>query len=71
MSNIHGEEYQDLLKKIKYARKDAQMTQVQVAIALNLTQSFISKLESGERRIDPIELKILAKIYKKPITFFY
>ncbi|MBS1098643.1 helix-turn-helix transcriptional regulator [Gluconobacter sphaericus] len=71
MSNIHGEEYQELLKKIKSARKDAQMTQVQVAIALNLTQSFISKLESGERRIDPIELKILAKIYKKPITFFY
>jgi hypothetical protein len=33
-------------------------------------QSFVSKAESGERRVDFIELRHLAKIYKKPLSFF-
>jgi len=33
-------------------------------------QSFVSKAESGERRVDFIELCHLAKIYSKPLSFF-
>ena len=33
-------------------------------------QSFVSKVETGERRIDPTELEKFAKLYGKPITFF-
>ena len=35
-----------------------------------VTQSFVSKFESGERRVDFVELWDLAKIYKKPMSFF-
>jgi transcriptional regulator with XRE-family HTH domain len=46
------------------------MTQVQVAVALGLPQSFVSKCESGERRVDAVELERFAKLYRKPVTYF-
>jgi transcriptional regulator with XRE-family HTH domain len=46
------------------------LTQAQVARKLSKPQSFVSKLESGERRVDFVELQQLAKIYKKPLSFF-
>jgi hypothetical protein len=30
----------------------------------------MSKIESGERRLDIVELQELATVYKKPITYF-
>ena len=71
MSNIHCPEYKALLEHLKRARLDAGMTQAQAAEELGLTQSAVSKCESGERRIDPIELKRFADLYRKPITFFF
>jgi transcriptional regulator with XRE-family HTH domain len=52
------------------ARKDAGLTQAQVARMLGRPQSFVSKFESGERRVDFVELQRLARIYRKPISFF-
>ena len=33
-------------------------------------QSFLSKRESGERRLDFVEVQELARIYKKPLAYF-
>jgi transcriptional regulator with XRE-family HTH domain len=52
------------------ARNESGLTQAQVAQKLSKPQSFISKIESGERRVDFVELQYLAKIYGKPISFF-
>jgi hypothetical protein len=41
-----------------------------VARKLSKPQSFVSKFESGDRRIDFVELQYLAKLYRKPISFF-
>ena len=56
--------------KLQQARLDAKLTQVQVAQLLGKPQSFVSKIESGERRIDFVELQILADIFGKPLSHF-
>ena len=45
------------------------MTQEKVAEHLGKPQCFVSKVETGERRIDPTELEKFAKLYGKPVTF--
>jgi transcriptional regulator with XRE-family HTH domain len=69
-SAIHTPEYQHLLKRLRQARLDAGLTQVQVAKALGQTQSYVTKCELGERRLDPIDLQRFAKVYGKPVTYF-
>ena len=62
--------YKLFLQRLKQAREDAGLTQVQVARRLGRPQSYVSKIESGERRLDFVELQELARIYKLPIDFF-
>ena len=67
---IYSREYKNLTKKLQKARKEAGLKQIDVALKLRKPQSYISKIEKGERRIDVVELKKVAKIYKKDISFF-
>jgi len=46
------------------------MTQAQVARAFGRPQSFVSKCESGERRVDVLELGEFAELYGRPLSFF-
>ena len=62
--------YRFLLDRLRKARAEARLTQVQVADALKRPQSFVSKVESGERRLDPIELNELASLYGRSVDFF-
>lgn len=68
--SVHSREYQELLTKLKKARNEAKLTQAEVARRLRKPQSFVSKMESGERRVDAVELKAVARIYGKPASFF-
>jgi transcriptional regulator with XRE-family HTH domain len=69
--SIHSIKYKKILKKIIKARKEAGYTQNQVAKLLGRPQSYISKIEIGERRIDLVELMEFAKIYRKTIDYFF
>ena len=68
--SIYSKEYRSITEKLKKARFDAGLKQEDVAKKLKKPQSYISKIERGERRIDVAELKELAEIYKKTISFF-
>jgi transcriptional regulator with XRE-family HTH domain len=70
MGSAYPEEYRRFLEKLKAARLEAGLNQVDVAKRLRKPQSFVSKFETGERRIDPVELRHLAQIYQKPIGYF-
>jgi transcriptional regulator with XRE-family HTH domain len=70
MSSIHSRKYQEFLIKLKAARLDAGLTQTVVAKKLKKPQSFVSKCESGERRVDVIELRQFADLYRKPLGYF-
>ena len=69
-SAVHSAEYRYLLKRLREARRQAGLTQVQVAKALGRPQSFVTKCELGERRIDPVDLQRFATLYRKPLSFF-
>lgn len=66
----HRFKYEQFLRKLKAARQEAGLTQVQVTQTLGKAQSFISKVEAGERRLDFIELQELCRIYGKPLSYF-
>jgi transcriptional regulator with XRE-family HTH domain len=70
MYNLHSKKYKEFLKKLIQARKEAGLTQVLVARKLKKPQSYISKCENGERRVDFTEGSAFAKIYKKPLNYF-
>lgn len=59
-----------MIAKLRQARLDAGMTQTEVAEILKEPQTFVSKVELGERRIDPLELVELAELYGKPTASF-
>jgi transcriptional regulator with XRE-family HTH domain len=62
--------YQAFLVRLRQAREAIGMRQVDVAQALGRPQSFVSKCESGERRVDVIELAEFARLYGQPLEFF-
>ena len=68
--SIHSKEYKIVLERLKKARLDTGLTQVQVAKKLGHHQSYVSKIESGERRVDVVELNRLAKLYGKSVSYF-
>jgi len=67
---LHADEYGRFKNRLKEARIKADLTQMQVAEKLGLPQSYVSKIESGERRVDAVELERLAKIYGKSVNYF-
>lgn len=67
---IYSKEHKYIVGQLKKARKMANLSQEEVAKILGKTQSYISKIESGQRKVDVIQLKEFAKIYKKDITYF-
>ena len=68
--SVHSERYQEFLKRLRAARHETGLTQKEVAEQLDVPQSYVSKCESGERRVDVIELTDFAAIYKKSLTYF-
>ncbi|WP_374023227.1 helix-turn-helix domain-containing protein [Mycobacterium sp. HNNTM2301] len=59
--SIYSAEYQELCTVLRQLRKEAGLTQVDLAKLLDVPQSFVSKYEIGERRLDVIELRHVAK----------
>ena len=68
METIYSKEYKTVLRKLKKARKKSGFTQVEIAKRLGKPQSFVSKVENGERRLDIIEVKHIAKLYKVSVN---
>ena len=68
--SIYTKEYEYLVNQLKKARLDAGLTQVKVSKLLKKSQSNISKVEKGQIRLDVIQLREYAKLYKKDLNYF-
>ena len=67
---IYTNEHKHIVQQLKKARIEAGLDQKEVAKLLGRSQSYVSKIESGQRRIDIIQLKEFARIYKKDLDYF-
>jgi transcriptional regulator with XRE-family HTH domain len=71
MASRHPERYRQLLVLLRKARLASGLTQVRVAEILGTDQKYISRVETGERRLDPLELQELAELYGRPVSYFF
>jgi len=70
VDTIRTKEYADFVGKLREARLEAGLRQIDVAKKLKRTQSYVSRVEVGEQRLDILELKKFAVLYKKNINYF-
>ena len=70
MRSVYTAEYRAFLRRLRVAREEAGLTQKDVAKAMRRPQSWVSRCESGERRVDVIELHSLARLYRRSILDF-
>lgn len=68
--SIFSKDHKYTVEQLKKARLEAGLDQAEVARLLSKTQSHVSKIEAGQRRIDIVTLKEFARIYKKPLDYF-
>lgn len=70
MANEYRAKYQKLIQRLRQARLEAGLTQVEAGKKLKKQQAYVSKIERGERGVDAVELAEFAKVYKKDINHF-
>jgi transcriptional regulator with XRE-family HTH domain len=70
MKSFYTPEYRFMVARLRQARRDAGLTQAEVGRRLGLRQNHVSRVETGERRIDPTELAAFARLYGKPLDYF-
>jgi len=70
MASKYRVKYQKLIQRLRQARHEAGLTQVEAGKRLKKPQAYLSKIERGERRIDAVELEELARVYDKDINYF-
>ena len=68
--SVYSKDYRDIIERLRIARIEAGLAQQEVADKLGKPQSYISKIESGERRLDVAEMKKFSAIYKKSVDYF-
>ncbi len=68
--SLYTKEYNALLKQLYRLRVGSGLRQIDIANKLKVPQSFISKIETGERRLDLIELKEVCEAYGSSLKEF-
>jgi transcriptional regulator with XRE-family HTH domain len=59
---VHSDDYRALLALVREDRESAGFTQVALATQLGRPQSWVSKVETGERRLDMAELRLVCAV---------
>ena len=68
--SVQTKEYSYFVERLRKARLEAGLSQDQVAKKIRRPQSHISNIESGQQRVDVVELQRFAKLYGKDIGYF-
>jgi transcriptional regulator with XRE-family HTH domain len=63
-------EQERLATRLREAREYLGLSQEFVALQLGVPRASISALEAGKRKVSSLELRDLARLYKRPVTYF-
>ena len=63
-TTVQTKAHRKLVGALYAARRKTGMRQIEVAKKLNRSQTWIARIESGERRIDVIEFGRLCRLYR-------
>jgi len=70
-ANEDDEEYVSMGARLRQAREYLGLSQEAVAEALGVPRASVSAMESGRRKVSSLELRDLARLYKRPLDWFY
>ena len=68
VNSVHTKRYRTLLQALIEARKAKKLSQADLAEMLGRVQTFVSKYERGERRLDVIEFIEVAEVLDMDIV---
>lgn len=60
----------EMARRLKEAREYLELPQDDVARELGVPRTAISLIESGQRKVEALELQKLARLYQRPVGFF-
>lgn len=63
--------YASMGERLREAREFLGLSQEVVAEALGVPRASVSAMESGRRKVSSLELRDLARLFKRPLEFFY
>jgi transcriptional regulator with XRE-family HTH domain len=64
------EAWRELGERLREAREYVGLSQEAVAAALGIPRPSVSGMETGKRKVSTIELQELARLYKRPYSYF-
>lgn len=68
--SIYTEEYEAVLELLRSLRQQSGITQVELAQKLGQSQSYVSKVERGDRRLDVIQLRTICQTLGSSLPSF-
>ena len=68
--SLDSDNYKNIRRKLIILREKNSLTQRELAKKLSITQSYVSKVESGQRRLDVLELKKYLEVLNYSINQF-
>lgn len=67
VKSIHDPRYVELIGRLRRARERRGVQQSELASRLGRPQSYVSKIETGERRLDLVELLDICRALEVPL----
>ena len=70
MSSKADFERNEIARRLKESREYLELPQDEVARELGVPRTAISLMESGQRKVEALELQKLARLYQRPVGYF-
>lgn len=69
--DLHSIAYQSIIRNLRAAREEAGVLQADLSVQLGKSENYVSRIETGQRRVGIVEIVLIARALKiEPVLFF-